>query len=142
MIQPVVDTSNRCSTSRNWLSSHGPHEIGAALERDAGAAAAAGAGAATARAAGAGAGARTGAAARTGAGAGLGVAVGTAFVLTFMYQALLFGLLALTADVDFVGLSIGDLVAVAIVNMVIALTAAVLVRALDLRFGEPERVAW
>jgi rod shape-determining protein MreD len=70
------------------------------------------------------------------------VVVGTAFVLTFMYQALLFTLLALTADVDFAGLSVGELVAVAIVNMFVTATAAVLVRALDLRFGEPERVAW
>ncbi len=66
----------------------------------------------------------------------------TTFALTFMYQGVLFGLLALTAGVAFVGLSARDLVGVALVDTFIAVVAVVLVRALDLRFGEPDRVAW
>jgi len=66
----------------------------------------------------------------------------TVFVLAFVYQGLLLGILALAADVGFVGLSIGEFILVAIVDTVIAIVAVLLVRALDLRFGEPERVSW
>lgn len=66
----------------------------------------------------------------------------TTFVLSFVYQILLLGLLALTADVAFGGLSFSDLVVAGILNLVIAVLAVLAVRALDLRFGEPERLAW
>lgn len=66
----------------------------------------------------------------------------TTFGLTFVYQLLLLALLALTAGVAFTGLPLGDLVVTGMLNVVIAAIAVLLVRALDLRFGEPERVAW
>jgi cell shape-determining protein MreD len=70
------------------------------------------------------------------------VIAGTALGLSFVFQILLLGLLTLTADVAFTGLSVGDLLVVGFMNGVIAALAAVLIRALDLRFGEPERLAW
>ena len=66
----------------------------------------------------------------------------TAFGLAFLYQGLLLGVLALTAAIAFVGLSFGDLFVVSIADMVIAAIAAIIVRALVLRFGEPDRVSW
>jgi cell shape-determining protein MreD len=72
----------------------------------------------------------------------LAVVAATGLVLTPLYQMLLLALLAVTAGVAWVGLSLPDLLAVAITNAVIAVVAAVLLRALDLRFGEPERTAW
>jgi rod shape-determining protein MreD len=66
----------------------------------------------------------------------------TVFLLAFVYQGLLLGILTLAADVGFVGSSISDLILVAIVDTLIAVVAVVLVRALDLRFGEPERASW
>ena len=50
--------------------------------------------------------------------------------------------LAVTAEVRFTGLALGDLVVVAILNLLIAAIAVIALRAIDLRFGEPERVAW
>jgi len=67
---------------------------------------------------------------------------GTTFVLTFVYQVMLLGLLALTAAVAFSGLTISDLVIGGALNTAIAIVAVVVVRALELRFGEPERLAW
>lgn len=66
----------------------------------------------------------------------------TVFVLAFLYQGLLLAALALTADVAIAGLSLFDLGLIAVVDMAIAAVAVVVVRALELRFGEPERVAW
>ncbi|MFV2062446.1 MAG: hypothetical protein ACC726_02905 [Chloroflexota bacterium] len=66
----------------------------------------------------------------------------TTLLLTFVYQTLLLGLLAMTTGIAFTGLSLGDLVVVGLVNALVAVVAAVLLRALDLRFGEPERLAW
>jgi rod shape-determining protein MreD len=66
----------------------------------------------------------------------------TVFVLTFVYQFLLLGLLALTADVGFTGLSLGDTAVAGLINVAIASVAVVVLRAIDLRFGEPERLAW
>ena len=66
----------------------------------------------------------------------------TAFVLTFAYQIMLTALLAITIGVAFAGLSAPELVIGGIVNALIAGVAVVAVRALDLRFGEPERLAW
>jgi hypothetical protein len=70
------------------------------------------------------------------------VIAGTTFVLTLAYQVLLLGLLALTADVAFAGLSVAELLIVGLSNGAIAAATVVAVRALDLRFGEPERMAW
>jgi hypothetical protein len=67
---------------------------------------------------------------------------GSTFVLTFVYQVLLLALLALTAAVAFAGLSLTDMVIAGSLNLVIAVIAVLVVRALDLRFGEPERLAW
>jgi rod shape-determining protein MreD len=66
----------------------------------------------------------------------------TAFVLTFVYQVVLVALLAVTTAVTFGGWSPSELVLGGIVNAVLAVVAAITVRALDLRFGEPERLAW
>jgi len=66
----------------------------------------------------------------------------TSFSLTFVYQVLLLGLLAFTAGVAFTGLALTDLVVIGTLNAVITAIAVVTVRALDLRFGEPERMAW
>jgi rod shape-determining protein MreD len=66
----------------------------------------------------------------------------TTFVLTFAYQVLLLSLLAFTIGVAFAGLGITDLALAGILNAMIALVAVLVVRALDLRFGEPERLAW
>jgi rod shape-determining protein MreD len=70
------------------------------------------------------------------------VVAATAFALTLAYQILILGLLALTSDVSFEGLSLTDLLFIALCNLVIAAVTVVAVRAIDLRFGEPERMAW
>ena len=66
----------------------------------------------------------------------------TAFVLTFAYQLMMLGLLNLTAGVAFTGISFPELVLTGILNAAVAGVAVVALRALELRFGEPERVAW
>jgi rod shape-determining protein MreD len=70
------------------------------------------------------------------------IVAATAFMLTFAYQALLLGLTALTGGASFSGVSAGALVLVALANAVIAGLAVPAIRALELRFGEPERLAW
>ena len=70
------------------------------------------------------------------------VIAATVLVLTFVYQVLLLGLLTLTADVGFTGLAVGDMLAAGLMNVVIASIAVIVLRALDLRFGEPDRLAW
>lgn len=70
------------------------------------------------------------------------VIAGTAFALTLAYQVMLLGLLAVTSDVAFAGLSLPDLLLVGLSNLAIAAVTVLAVRALDLRFGEPERMAW
>ena len=72
----------------------------------------------------------------------LAVISGTSFVLTFAYQLMVLGLLALTAGVAFTGLALPDLVVIGLLNASITGLAVLAVRALDLRFGEPERLAW
>jgi rod shape-determining protein MreD len=72
----------------------------------------------------------------------LAIVTAATFVLTFPYQLMLVVLLTLTAGVVFAGLSIGELLAIAFLNALIAAIAVVAIRALDLRFGEPDRVAW
>lgn len=74
------------------------------------------------------------------------VVVGMAtFLLTFAYQVLLVSLLALvdaTSGAAFSGLSAVDLILGGLINAAVAVIAVVVIRALDLRFGEPERLAW
>ena len=72
----------------------------------------------------------------------LAIISGTAFVLTFAYQLMVLALLAFTAGVSFVGLSVPDLVVIGLLNAAVAGVSVAVVRALDLRFGEPERLAW
>lgn len=72
----------------------------------------------------------------------LAVIGATVFGLTFLYQIILLALLTLTSGIAFAGLALGEVVLVALVNVLIASVAVVLLRALDLRFGEPERLAW
>ncbi len=67
---------------------------------------------------------------------------GTALFLTFFYQVMLLGVLALTVNVALSGLSLPDLLVMGLLNGVIAGVSVAAVRALDLRFGEPERLAW
>ena len=70
------------------------------------------------------------------------VVAATSLALTFVYQFLLLGILSLTVNVGFVGLGATDLALIAVMNAGIAAAAVVVVRAIDLRFGEPERLAW
>ena len=51
-------------------------------------------------------------------------------------------LLGVTSGVSWASVSIADLLLTAVLNVVIAVPAVLVARALDLRFGEPERVAW
>jgi hypothetical protein len=44
--------------------------------------------------------------------------------------------------VAFAGLSVTDLVFIGLANTAVATVTVLAVRALDLRFGEPERMAW
>jgi hypothetical protein len=67
---------------------------------------------------------------------------GTAFVLTFAYQVTLQMVDAVATGSAFAGLSVGELIAVAVLNALIAGISVPVVRALDLRFGEQERLAW
>jgi rod shape-determining protein MreD len=70
------------------------------------------------------------------------VIAATSFGLSFVYQVLLLGLLAVTENVAFLGLSLADLVLVGLLDAAITAVAVVVVRAIDLRFGERERLAW
>ena len=67
---------------------------------------------------------------------------GTAFVLTFLYHLIVLALRAFTDGVGFVGLALPELVIVGFLNALIAGAAVPVLRALDLRFGEQERLAW
>jgi rod shape-determining protein MreD len=66
----------------------------------------------------------------------------TAVVLTFGYHVLLQAVQAISSSSAFAGLSASDLVAISLLNGLIAAVSVPVVRALDLRFGEPERLAW
>lgn len=70
------------------------------------------------------------------------VIAATSFGLSLVYQVLLLSLLALTENVAFLGLSVTDLVLVGLLDAAITAVAVVAVRAIDLRFGERERLAW
>jgi cell shape-determining protein MreD len=66
----------------------------------------------------------------------------TAMVLTFAYHLMMQGITSATSGITFTGLTPSDLLLIAILNGIIAGVAVPAMRALDLRFGEPERVAW
>ena len=70
------------------------------------------------------------------------VVAGTAFVLTFAYQAIILTLLALVEGLAPAGISLADMALIGLLNAIIAGVAVPVLRALDLRFGEPERLAW
>jgi rod shape-determining protein MreD len=70
------------------------------------------------------------------------VIAATAFALTLAFQVMLLALLAVASGVAWAGLSVTDLVVIGLANTAIASVTVVAVRALDLRFGEPERMAW
>ena len=67
---------------------------------------------------------------------------GTAFVLTFGYHLTLQAVDVLATGAAFAGLSVTELLVVAALNAIIAGASVPVVRALDLRFGEQERLAW
>ena len=66
----------------------------------------------------------------------------TAVVLTFGYHLILQTVQAISTGSAFAGLSASDLVVISLLNGLIAAVSVPVVRALDLRFGEPERLAW
>jgi rod shape-determining protein MreD len=70
------------------------------------------------------------------------VIAATAVVLTPLYQGLMLAALVLTADVSASIPSLTDLAVVALINGAIAALGVVVVRAIDLRFGDRERLAW
>lgn len=66
----------------------------------------------------------------------------TAFGITFLFEALLTGILALASGVGVGSLSLASWAAVAVVSGVIAALTAWVIRSLMLRFGTFERVDW
>jgi rod shape-determining protein MreD len=72
----------------------------------------------------------------------LGIIAMSAIALSLVYQLLVLFVLGVTSGVSWAGISVADLVLTALLNIVIVVPAVLVVRALDLRFGEPERVAW
>ena len=66
----------------------------------------------------------------------------TAFALSLVYQLLLLFLLGVTSGVSWTGVSVADLVLTALLNVLLVVPSVLVARALDLRFGERERVAW
>jgi rod shape-determining protein MreD len=72
----------------------------------------------------------------------LGVIAVSAFSLTFLYQALLLILLAMTAGVRITQVQISTLGLIAAMNAAIAVAAAWVMRALVTRFGRAERPDW
>jgi rod shape-determining protein MreD len=67
---------------------------------------------------------------------------GTAFALTFLYHLIVIGLRSVTDGVGFIGIALPELVVIGFLNAVIAGAAVPVLRALELRFGEQERLAW
>ncbi len=67
---------------------------------------------------------------------------GTAVVLTFAFHVLLQAVQAMASGAAFAGLSLPDLIMISLLNGLIAAISVPVIRALDLRFGEPERLAW
>ena len=67
---------------------------------------------------------------------------GTAFALTFLFQAVLLALLALTAGVGITVIPVTSFALGAVMNAFLAVLAAWLTRAFMLRFGPAERAHW
>ncbi len=70
------------------------------------------------------------------------VIAGTAFVLSFLYQAVLIVLLALTAGIAIPSLQPASMTISALLVAAIATLTAVVARSLTLRFGTTERTDW
>ena len=66
----------------------------------------------------------------------------TAFVLTFGYHLVMQGVDTAVSGSAFAGLSVSELVVIAVLNAFVAGISVPVIRALDLRFGEQERLAW
>ena len=66
----------------------------------------------------------------------------TGFAVTYLYEGLLLGILALAAGVAIDTLSLTSWTAVAVVSGVVAAVTAWVIRSLMLRFGTLERVDW
>lgn len=66
----------------------------------------------------------------------------TVFILTFLYQALLMILLAVTTGTTFQSITVISYAFIGLLNAVLAMAAAWVVRGLLLRFGRVERAAW
>lgn len=64
------------------------------------------------------------------------------FGLAFAYQAVLLGVLAVTTGLDVPALSVGVLAGSAVIDAGIAGVAVIVLRALELRFGDIERGEW
>lgn len=65
-----------------------------------------------------------------------------AFLLTFVFQALLLGLLAITTGLGLADVSVAAIFVGALLNGLLAALASGAVRALELRFGNVERLEW
>jgi rod shape-determining protein MreD len=72
----------------------------------------------------------------------ISVIAATVFGLSLVYQLMLLFVLGVTSGVSWADISVTDLLFTAVLNMLVAIPAVLVARALDLRFGEPERVAW
>ena len=70
------------------------------------------------------------------------VVAATTFVLAFAYHAIGLALLAFNDGVGLGGLSLPEIAAIALVDGAIAGLSVPVIRAVDLRFGESERLAW
>jgi len=70
------------------------------------------------------------------------VIVLTVGALSVVFQLLVLALLMMGSGVTVEGLSLTDLAVVAVLDAAVALPAVLVARALDLRFGDPERAAW
>jgi rod shape-determining protein MreD len=66
----------------------------------------------------------------------------TAFILTFLYQALLMILLAVTTGTELRSITVVSYALIGVMNAILAMVAAWVTRSLVGRFGRPERVAW
>jgi hypothetical protein len=64
------------------------------------------------------------------------------FGLSFVYQAMLLALLALTMGVGVDSISVAAMAVIAVLNTVIGLVAAWVARALTFRFGGADRAEW
>ena len=70
------------------------------------------------------------------------VVAGTAFVLSFVYQALLLAIVAATSGISLAGWSLGAFLVSAVLDGLLAAVAAWTLKSLYLRFGPTERTDW